>query len=132
MRIILGVAAAALIAGSAFAEESKDNSAASLLPSDTPNKCAMASQIDRWSYIDDHTIIVETSRSNRFKVTFLNPCHDLDFSYRLALDTRGVGCLSVGDTVLAIPMTVGPKQRCFIKSVEHLAPEKKAEAAPAN
>lgn len=124
--VAIPLALAAVLAGPSLAAAEKPATAAALVVSDTPNKCAFVRSINGWSYVDDKTIVVETNPSNRFKVSFTIRCHDLDTALGIAIDGRGSSCLRSGDAIVPSRSGIGFHQRCTVAKVEHLAPRQQA------
>lgn len=104
---------------------------------DVPASCARTQSIYDWRPLDDGTIVVRTSPSRSYTVTFTSPCRHLRWSVLARVDTRPAGamaCLSRGDVIL---FGRGPRrpddsfeqeERCVVQSVEPY--EEPAQPAP--
>jgi hypothetical protein len=102
-----------------------------------PSSCAMVKSIDSWKDIDVSTVILITSPSRRYRVTFTAPCPDVKRGI-LALIQRSPGagvCLSPGDSIVFARQSPVSRQnfdydeRCVIKTISAILVE--AKTAPA-
>ena len=106
-----------------------------------PTSCVRTQSIDDWRPLDKWAIVVRTSPSKSFKVTFSSPCHHLRWSVLARVDTRpttATACLSRGDVIL---FGRGPRrdddsfeqeERCTVKSVEPFGEPAPPPASPSN
>jgi len=101
-----------------------------------PSDCAMMRTIDRWSVIDDRTVIIETPAGRQYKVTFTGTCPDLKRAVVIHVKTRASSgvCVAPGDSFVfshtVFPSRVpGNEDSCMIKSVEGVARAEPAKDA---
>ncbi len=85
--------------------------------------------IDIWGYSapNDKTLILETSRHKKFKVSVMGTCWNLDFKEHVAFRSIGgseLSCLSRGDQVISHDM--GMRQTCSITKIEDYTPAMQA------
>lgn len=80
----------------------------------------------------NQTLIVTDRQKNKFKLSFMAQCADLQFNTSLGFKSRGVGqlsCLATGDQVIS-PRGAGPADRCIIRKIENYTPAmEKADTA---
>jgi hypothetical protein len=91
------------------------------------NSCAFAGQIYNFKEIDDHSAIIQTSPSRRYKVTFFNSCREMKWALFARVQSRGT-CLRMGDKIVV--GRHGFKDHCVVRSVEAL-PTKQRTASNA-
>jgi hypothetical protein len=75
----------------------------------------------------DRTLIVETTRHAKYKLTLMGTCWNLDFKERLAFRTIGgsqLSCLSRGDQVIS--RDLGMRQTCSITNIQEYTPAMQA------
>lgn len=84
----------------------------------TERACFFSREIDGYSEVSDdprdNRIYVNTGVNERFLLETYGPCPDLNWSYRIGLDTRFSSSLCTGETVtLLVPRsTDGIPDRC--------------------
>ncbi len=86
--------------------------------------CLRQSEIYNWNSLNDRTVIVEDNFHQKFKLSLLSPCLNMQFKERLGFKTFGgtaLSCISRGDTVIA-GSEIGP-QHCPISKIEPYTPE---------
>ena len=95
--------------------------------------CLREANIYNWNAPNDRTVIVEDDFHNKYKLTLMSPCINLQYKLRLGFRTfggTGLSCVSRGDEVIA-SSPIGP-QRCPITKIEPYTPEmEKADKAAA-
>jgi hypothetical protein len=99
--------------------------------------CLELGRIWSWKVVDNKTLIVEDDTHQKFKMSLMGFCPDLQFKERIAFKSVGgtdLSCLGMGDYVLAHDIAV--PDRCPITSVVPYTPameaaEKAAAAAKA-
>jgi len=88
-------------------------------------KCLQLDSIYSWKALDNKTLIVEDNWHQKFKVSLLGYCPDLQFNERLGFKAFGgtrLSCVSAGDDVYTREFGIG-RQRCPVRSVEFYTPE---------
>ena len=106
--ILIGVVTVAVFSGPVISSENA-----------TPSRpCAFVREIDNFKRIDDRSVIIETSPSRRFKVTFFNTCRELKWAWSIRIEARPGICLTPGD-VLVVGRDRFP-ERCMVQTVEAL------------
>ena len=86
--------------------------------------CLRQSEIYNWNSLNDRTVIVEDNFHQKFKLSLLSPCLNMQFKERLGFKTFGgtaLSCVSRGDDVIA-GSEIGP-QHCPISKIEPYTPE---------
>ncbi|HEX4293514.1 MAG TPA: DUF6491 family protein, partial [Rhizomicrobium sp.] len=66
--------------------------------------CLRQSEIYNWNSLNDRTVIVEDNFHQKFKLSLLSPCLNMQFKERLGFKTFGgtaLSCVSRGDDVIA-------------------------------
>jgi hypothetical protein len=95
--------------------------------------CLRQANIYNWNALNDTTVIVEDDFHQKFKLTLMTPCLNMQFKERLGFKTFGgtaLSCVSRGDDVIA-GSQIGP-QRCPISKIEVYTPDmEKADKAAA-
>jgi len=110
--------------------------AATLLvtPALANSRCLQQSQIYSWKALNDRTLIVEDDFHDKFKVSLMVACQQLQFHQALAFRTfsnTALACVSRGDEVLS-GTPIGP-QHCPITKIEpYTADMEKADKAAAD
>jgi hypothetical protein len=96
-------------------------------PASAQRDCPRIGDIRNWWAINDRTLIVETNRRDRFRLTLIGTCFNLRFRNDLAFRSRGgsrLTCLRPGDTVINRSRGRGMSTaRCAITRVERYTPE---------
>ena len=108
MRIFAGTALAALSATSALAQSS----------------CLRVDRIYNWTAPDNTTVIVEDIGHQKFKLTLMGACINVNFKQRVGFKSIGgtrLSCLTKGDEVLV--RDLGQTQHCPIKNIVPYTPE---------
>lgn len=97
---------------------------AAVAQADDPPKhpCIFVNDIDDYQDVDDRTMIISTSPSKRFKVTFANRCDQMRFSTRARIVSHPGICLAQGDR-LEFGRRDGFRDVCWITEIEQLPPE---------
>ncbi len=86
--------------------------------------CLRQANIYNWNSLNDRTVIVEDDFHQKFKLSLLSPCLNMQYKERLGFKTFGgtaLSCISRGDDVIA-GSQIGP-QHCPISKVEPYTPE---------
>ncbi len=86
--------------------------------------CLRQANIYNWTSLNDRTVIVEDDFHQKFKLSLLSPCLNMQYKERLGFRTFGgtaLSCVSRGDDVIASSQ-IGP-QHCPISKVEPYTPE---------
>jgi len=76
---------------------------------------------------NDRTLIVESIRHVKYKVSFIGTCQSLSFKEQIAFKTPGstqLSCLSKGDQVIS--RDFGMRQTCTISDIQLYTPEMQA------
>jgi hypothetical protein len=76
---------------------------------------------------NDRTVIVETNRHDKYKLSLMGTCWNLDFKERIVFRTIGgseLSCLSRGDQVIS--RDLGSRQTCSITRIERYTPAMQA------
>jgi len=93
--------------------------------------CLRQSQIYNWNALNDRTVIVENDFHQKFKLSLMTPCLNMQYHERLGFKSFGgtaLSCISRGDDVIS-GSPIGP-QRCPISKIEAYTPEmEKADKA---
>jgi len=83
-------------------------------------KCLEIGQIFNWKVLNDRTMIVEDNWHQKFKVSLMVDCINLNFKERVGFKAFGefssLSCLSKGDDVLVHDIGMG--ERCPISNIE--------------
>jgi hypothetical protein len=93
-------------------------------PAMAASTCLRQSEIYNWNSLNDRTVIVEDNFHQKFKLSLLSPCLNMQFKERLGFKTFGgtaLSCISRGDYVIA-GSEIGP-QHCPISKIEPYTPE---------
>lgn len=102
MRIIAGAGLAAIFATSALAQSS----------------CLRVDRIYNWNAPNNTTVIVEDIGHQKFKLTLMGVCINVNFKQRVGFKSIGgtrLSCLTRGDEVLV--RDLGQTQHCPIKNI---------------
>lgn len=86
--------------------------------------CFSARSINGFSPVGRDQVDVRVGASRQYRLELAGYCPDIDWSWRIALRTRGGSswiCQGL-DAELIVPSTTGP-QRCLVSSVRRLTPE---------
>jgi hypothetical protein len=89
--------------------------------------CLELGRIWSWKVIDNKTLIVEDDTHQKFKMSLMGFCPDLQFKERIAFKSVGgseLSCLGMGDYVLAHDIAI--PDRCPITSVVPYTPQMEA------
>lgn len=97
---------------------------------DEGSDCAWNRRFDTWSYVDDRTIILSYSPSNKFKLTLVSRCHGLRNALAVALKSGG-SCVHPGDHIVVNRRGWGP-EICVIRSVERYDEDAETKAEDEN
>jgi Family of unknown function (DUF6491) len=93
------------------------------------SSCAFVGQINNFKEIDDHSAIIETSPSRRYKVTFFNSCREMKWALFARVESHGGMCLRTGDKIVV--GRHGFADHCVVRTVERLpAKQHTASNAP--
>lgn len=91
------------------------------------SSCLELARIWNWKVLDNKTLIVEDDTHQKFKMSLMGFCPDLQFKERIAFKSVGgseLSCLGSGDYVLARDIAI--PDRCPITSVVPYTPEMEA------
>lgn len=109
-------------------------SALLVTPALANSRCLQQSQIYSWKALNNKTLIVEDNFHDKFKVSLMVHCQQLQFHQSLAFRTfsnTALACVSRGDEVLS-GTPIGP-QHCPITTIEpYTADMEKADKAAAD
>jgi hypothetical protein len=86
--------------------------------------CLRQANIYSWNSLNDTTVIVEDDFHQKFKLTLMSPCLNMQFKEHLGFKTFGgtaLSCVSRGDEVIA-GSQIGP-QHCPISKIEAYTPD---------
>ena len=83
---------------------------------DEGSDCAWNRRFDTWSYVDDRTIVLSYSPSNKFTLTLSARCFGLRDAMAISLRSGG-SCVHPGDRIVVNRRGMGPSF-CMIASVE--------------
>jgi Family of unknown function (DUF6491) len=89
--------------------------------------CLELGRIWSWKVVDNKTLIVEDDTHQKFKMSLMGFCPDLQFKERIAFKSFGgteLSCLGSGDYVLARDIAI--PDRCPITSVTPYTPAMEA------
>jgi hypothetical protein len=92
-------------------------------------ECFSARSVNGFNPVGRDAIDIRVGANRRYRLELVGYCPDVDWSWRIALRTRGGSswiCQGM-DAELIIPSPTGP-QRCLVSSVRRLTPEE-VEAA---
>ena len=81
--------------------------------------CLRQANIYNWNSLNDTTVIVEDDFHQKFRLTLMTPCLNMQFKEHLGFKTFGgtaLSCVSRGDEVIA-GSQIGP-QHCPISKIE--------------
>jgi hypothetical protein len=81
--------------------------------------CLRQANIYNWNSLNDTTVIVEDDYHQKFKLTLMSPCLNMQYKERLGFKVFGgsaLACVSRGDEVIA-GSQIGP-QHCPISKIE--------------
>lgn len=95
-------------------------------PAPSRGSCAFVSQINNFKEIDDHSAIIETSPSRRYKVTFVNSCREMKWAHFARVSSYG-RCLRMGDKIIV--GRHGFADHCIVRTVEPLPPKNERTAS---
>ncbi len=111
----IGIAAAAGYAGA----QSTSNSRRA-----ATRECFSARSVNGFNPVGRDAIDIRVGANRRYRLDLVGYCPDVDWSWRIALRTRGGSswiCQGM-DAELIIPSPTGP-QRCLVSAVRRLTPE---------
>jgi hypothetical protein len=89
------------------------------VPAQASPTCLSIGEIYNWHVLDDKTMVVEDDFHNRFKLTLLGVCPQLNFKERVGFKSIGgmrMSCLSSGDDVVVRNFGTGG-QVCPIRAI---------------
>jgi Family of unknown function (DUF6491) len=81
--------------------------------------CLRQINIYNWNSLNDTTVVVEDDYHQKFKLTLMSPCLNMQYKEHLGFKTFGgsaLACVSRGDEILA-SSPIGP-QHCPISKIE--------------
>jgi hypothetical protein len=93
-------------------------------PAMAAGTCLRQANIYNWNSLNDRTVIVEDDFHQKFKLSLMTPCLNMQYKERLGFKTFGgtaLSCVSRGDDVIA-GSEIGP-QHCPISKIEPYTPE---------
>jgi hypothetical protein len=95
------------------------NPTAGAFAADTPpqERCPFTDEIQGWQDVDDYTAIVECSGNQRYKVTFLNACRDMQGATAAKFVSRPGIYVTAGDRMI-FKSQAGMNGISVIKSIE--------------
>jgi len=79
--------------------------------------CAFSDEVRSWQDVDPYTAIIELSGNHRYRVTFVNECHDMTDALSVKLVSRPGICVSPGDRMIFKPRG-GIEATCVIKTID--------------
>jgi hypothetical protein len=89
------------------------------------SQCIIIRSIDNWTDLDDRTVILETSPTHHYRVTFAVPCREMSRAAFVRVAGSRSMCLRRGDVLVfgdALPIR-GQRwlsERCIIDSIERV------------
>lgn len=113
--LLLAAAAAAAYAGAPASAEA---------PRAQARDCFSARSVNGFNPVGREAVDVRVGANRRYRLELAGYCPDVDWSWRIALRTRGGSswiCQGM-DAELVIPSPTGP-QSCLVTSVRRLTPE---------
>lgn len=114
----------ASVATGASAEEAKPKTESA------PRQCFWTRSINGFNAVDDTHVNLRVGVKDVYQLELLQPCHDIDWADKIAIQSRGSSWICSGlDATVIAPSPIGP-QRCMVKTVRKLSPEEVA-ALPA-
>jgi Family of unknown function (DUF6491) len=96
-------------------------------PALAARSCLQVGQIFRWNAVNDKTLIVADNWENKYKLSLMVPCPNLDFAEHVGFEPFGgtsLSCLSKGDDVV-VSDRIFPK-RCPISEIVPYTPQMEA------
>ena len=93
----------------------------------TPKRaCFWVQNVNGWSAVDDHTVVLRTGVKEVYRLDLMGPCPDIEWSQDIGLVSHGSSsiCSPLDATVIARG-PLGP-QRCPVRAVTKLTPEEVA------
>ena len=115
--IIVSIAAAPLLAGACAAQS--DPAAASAQVEG--GECFRAASVNSFTPVGDDAVVVRVGASNHYRLEFIGPCHDIDWSQQIALRTRGSNWVCRGhDADIFVRGPMGTN-RCPVRAVRRLS-----------
>jgi len=122
--ILFAAGLAAIVSIPAFAQPQS--------PDATPRACLRFGYIYDWKVLDNKTLIVEDNSHNKFKMSLMGYCPNLQFRERIgfkSLGSAGLSCMTPGDDVIVRQPGTGA-QRCPISAIAAYTTEmEKADVA---
>ena len=112
--IVASLAAGSLLAGACTA--SSDPQAASA----QGEGCFHADSVSSFTPVGDDAVVVRVGANRHYRLEYVGPCHDIDWSQRIALRTRGSAWICRGhDADIFVPGPQGPNN-CPVRAVRRL------------
>jgi hypothetical protein len=115
MLAVAGLAAGATLAGNGTADAATQKER---------RDCFSARSVNGFNPIGRDQVDVRVGANRRYRLELAGYCPDVDWSWRIALRTRGGSswiCQGL-DAELIVPSPTGP-QRCLVSSIRRLTPE---------
>lgn len=77
-----------------------------------PSACFRSRDVETYSAIDESRVILKTRQGDYYRMSLPVDCPQIDWSRRIALNSRGSGAICRGDAVTLVVPTVGGTRRC--------------------
>ena len=83
-------------------------------------ECFHADSVSSFTPVDDDAVVVRVGANRHYRLEYVGPCHDIDWSRRIALRTRGSAWICRGhDADIFVPGPQGPNS-CPVRAVRRL------------
>ena len=121
--IVTSAAAVSLLAGACTAPSEPAAASAQ----SEGGECFHADSVSSFTPVGTDAVVVRVGASNHYRLEFVGPCHDVDWSQQIALRTRGSAWVCRGhDADIFVRGPVGTN-RCPVRAVRRLS-DAEAEA----
>lgn len=88
-----------------------------------PRQCFWTRQVNNFASDDDKVVNVRVGVKDVYQLEMLGRCHDIDWSQKIAIRSRGSSQICSGlDAEIITPSSIGP-QRCQVSKVRKLTTE---------
>ena len=114
--IVASVSAASLLAAACTAQS---DAAAASAPGEG-RECFHADSASSFTPVGDDAVVVRVGANRHYRLEFVGPCHDIDWSQQIALRTQGSAWICRGHD--ADILVRGPQgaDRCPVRAVRRL------------
>jgi hypothetical protein len=88
-------------------------------------QCFFARNVNNFQAVDDKVVNIRVGVRDVYQLELLGHCPDIDWSWKLAIKSRGSTICTGLDADLIVPSTIGPRT-CPVRTVRKLTPQEVA------